>query len=102
MTEVEFFHYASRTLILTDLVENFEPQKLGAVMRLLTRWTGAQDPHGQMPLDMRLTFCRNRGQLRSAIEKMIAWNPERIILAHGRCYETKGADELRRAFRWLL
>ena len=27
MTEVEFFHRESRTLILTDLIENFEPEK---------------------------------------------------------------------------
>jgi hypothetical protein len=25
-----------------------------------------------------------------------------VILAHGRWYERDGADELRRAFRWLL
>jgi hypothetical protein len=33
---------------------------------------------------------------------MIQWNPERIILAHGRRYEKNGVHELRRAFRWLL
>jgi hypothetical protein len=33
---------------------------------------------------------------------MIAWNPERVILAHGRWYERDGAQELRRAFRWVL
>jgi hypothetical protein len=32
---------------------------------------------------------------------MIGWDPARIILAHGRWYERGGADELRRAFRWL-
>src|SRR3546814_10119933 len=29
MTEVEFFHHASRTLVLTDFIENFERDKLG-------------------------------------------------------------------------
>jgi hypothetical protein len=33
---------------------------------------------------------------------MIAWDPERIILAHGRWYERNGTAELKRAFRWLL
>jgi hypothetical protein len=28
LTEVTFFHYASRTLILTDLIENFEPDRV--------------------------------------------------------------------------
>lgn len=102
MTEVEFFHRASRTLILTDLIENFEPHKLGFVTRMLTWLGGVQDPYGAMPRDMRLTFAKHRDALRAAVETMIAWNPERVILAHGRWYETNGAQELRRAFRWLL
>ncbi|MGH6770711.1 MAG: DUF4336 domain-containing protein [Xanthobacteraceae bacterium] len=103
MTEVVFFHRASRTLILTDLIENFEPRKLDSVVtRWLTWLGGVQDPHGSMPRDMRLTFRKHRKELRTAIETMIAWNPERVILAHGRWYQTGGAQELRRAFRWLL
>jgi hypothetical protein len=103
LTEVEFFHYSSRTLILTDLIENFELRKLDSfAMRMLTRLGGVQDPDGQMPRDLRLTFVKRRNELRAAIEKMIQWNPERIILAHGRWYEKDGVKELRRAFRWLL
>jgi Domain of unknown function (DUF4336) len=102
MTEVVFFHRASRTLILADLIENFEPRKLGVVMRWLTRLGGVQDPDGSMPRDLRLTFARHKDQLRAAVETMIEWNPERVILAHGRWHERDGAQELRRAFRWLL
>lgn len=103
MTEVEFLHRASRTLILTDFIENFEPRKIdSAVTRWLTRLGGVQDPDGRMPRDMRLTFAGQRPRLRAAVEQMIAWNPERVIIAHGRWYETNGAAELRRAFRWLL
>src|SRR5690606_5112891 len=87
MTEVEFFHRASRTLILTDLIENFEPRKLSFWMRLLTRLGGVQDPHGSMPRDMRLSFSGNREGLRRAIETMIGWNPQRVVIAHGRWYE---------------
>jgi hypothetical protein len=103
MTEVVFFHRASRTLVLTDLIENFEPSKLpGVFLRLITRLGGVQDPDGQMPRDMRMTYRRQKKALRAAVEKMIGWNPERIILAHGRCYDRDGAAELKRAFRWLL
>jgi hypothetical protein len=103
MTEVEFFHRASRTLVLTDLIENFEPRRLNSfVMPCLTRLAGVQDPDGQMPRDLRLTFAKQRQELRVAVEQMIAWNPQRVILAHGRWYEENGADELRRAFRWVL
>lgn len=103
MTEVEFFHKPSRTLVLTDFVENFEPHKLGSMwMRLVTRLAGVQDPDGQMPRDMRLTYMKRKPALKAAVEKMIAWNPVRIILAHGRWYEENGVNELKRAFRWVL
>lgn len=101
LTEVDFFHRPSRTLIVTDLIENFEAQKLESVLiRWLTRLGSVLDPDGQMPRDMRLTFPRPR--LKAAVETMMSWDPERIILAHGRWYETGGMRELTRAFRWLL
>jgi hypothetical protein len=101
MTEVVFFHRSSRTLILTDLIENFERSKLSLAMRWVTRLGAAQDPDGQMPRDMRISFSKHQDALRAAVRQMIEWNPERIILAHGRWYERDAVQELRRAFRWL-
>ena len=102
MTEVEFFHRPSRTLVLTDLIGNFEAHRLGTWARWLTRLGGVQHPHGSMPRDMRLSFARHRPALRAAVEQMLAWQPERILLAHGRWYPRDGTTELRRAFAWLL
>lgn len=103
MSEADFFHVASRTLVLTDLIENFEAAKLGfRPMRWLARLGGVLDPHGGMPRDMRLTYRRHRPALRAAVERMVGWDPERVILAHGRWYRHDGAAELRRAFGWLL
>jgi hypothetical protein len=103
MTEVEFFHPASRTLVLTDFIENFEPQKVsGWLMRLMTRLGGVADPNGAMPRDMRMTFRNQKPQLKAAIETMIGWDPLRVILAHGRWYDKDGTADLRRAFQWIL
>jgi hypothetical protein len=33
---------------------------------------------------------------------MLEWQPERVILAHGRWYPENGVAELKRAFRWAL
>ena len=99
--EAVFFHRASRTLILTDLIENFEPGKLPRLFRLAGRMAGVLDPDGKAPVDMRQTF-RDRKALRQDVERMIGWAPERVILAHGRWYESAGTEELRRAFRWAL
>lgn len=101
MSEAVFFHRASRTLVLTDLIENFEPGKLSScAMRFLARLGGVEDPDGQMPRDMHLTYPKD--ELRKAVETLIALDPERVIIAHGRWYERDGTAELKRAFRWLL
>jgi hypothetical protein len=103
MTEVVLFHHPSRTLVLTDLIENFEAGRIDSpVMQFLVWAGGVRDPDGGTPRDMRLTFARNSAELKAAVIRMVEWNPERIILAHGRWYERDGSAELRRAFRWIL
>jgi hypothetical protein len=103
LNEVDFFHRASRTLILTDLIENFELDRVKCwALRGLLRLVGAADPNGGAPLDMRWTFRHQRTALRAAVERMLAWEPERVLLAHGRWYPRDAATELRRAFRWVL
>jgi hypothetical protein len=103
LTELDFLHRPSRTLILTDLIENFEPARVRSrLLRWLTQTFGAADPDGKAPFDMQLSFRGHRREVRAAAERLIAWAPERIILAHGRCYEADAVRELRRAFRWAL
>jgi len=103
LTEVDFFHHPSRTLILTDIVENFELSRVrGTVLRWLMKTFGAADPDGKAPFDMQLSFLGYHRNVREAAELMIKWAPERIVIAHGRCYEAQAVAELRRAFRWVL
>lgn len=103
LAEVVFFHRPSRTLILTDLIENFEVKRARAWwLRLILRASGAADPDGKAPIDMQLSFLRRRRSVKAAVETMIAWNPERLIMAHGRWYPRDATAELKRAFRWVL
>jgi hypothetical protein len=101
--EAVFFHRPSRTLILTDLIENFEPPRIRSrPFRWAVRLAGAADPDGRAPVDMRLSFIGRRRALRDAVRRMLAWDPVRVILAHGRWYQADGRDEIARAFRWAL
>jgi hypothetical protein len=100
--EVVFFHRATRTLILTDLIENFEKHKVPWWTRPLLKLGGVCDPHGGMPRDMAASFKRQRPHLKKLVEEMIAWEPEKVILSHGRYYEKDGTKELKRAFQWLF
>ncbi len=99
--EAVFFHRASDTLILTDLIEAFETEKLPVWMRPVVWITGIDDSDGKMPPDMQWTF-RDKTALAEDLERMIGWGPERVILAHGRWYDSNGVAELERAFRRVL
>ncbi len=102
MSEVEFFHKASRTLILTDFIENFERDRLHShALKLLTKLAGLQHPDGKMPIDIYLTAFGRKKILKAAIQTIIGWHPERIVIAHGKWYSENGEAELRRAFRRL-
>ncbi len=101
MTEFAFFHRRSETLVLTDLIENFERARLGPIARGAASLGGVLDPDGKAPWDMRLTFRRRQAEVRESVETMISRHPKRILLAHGRWYDRDGAAELRRAFRWV-
>lgn len=101
-SEAVFFHVPSRTLILTDLIENFELDRITSLWwRLLLRITGPLHPHGTAPPDMRFSFRSRKSALHAALAHMRTWGPERIILAHGKWYPSDGLRELERAFRWV-
>jgi Domain of unknown function (DUF4336) len=101
MTEAVFLHRDSRTLILTDLIENFERGRVhGWLLRLLTRIGGVLDPEGSTPRDLRVTFQRRT--VRGAVQTMLGWAPERVVMAHGRPYLQDGTAELRRALAWAI
>jgi hypothetical protein len=95
--EVVFFHRGSATLILADLIENFERTKLAHGMRALARLGGVLDPDGKTPLDMRMTFT-DRTTARACLQEILAWHPQQVILSHGRWYEHDGEAQVRRAF----
>ncbi|WP_294611413.1 DUF4336 domain-containing protein [uncultured Roseovarius sp.] len=99
--EAVFFHKASRTLILTDLIENIETARIAARFRPFVWLNGIDDTDGKMPPILRWGF-RDKEALADSVEAMIGWAPERIVLAHGRCYLRDGVGELERAFRRLL
>lgn len=100
--EIVFFHKRSRTLILTDTILNLELDKLAQRWRFVTRMTGMYYPRGQIFFGMWLPMLLQRRKTRAAARTFLAWQPERIALAHGRCFESNGSEILRRVFAWAL
>jgi hypothetical protein len=100
--EFVFFHRASKTLILTDTIMNLELDKIAQPWRFATRLTGMYYPRGQLFFGMRLPLLFQKKKSRAAIERVLAWRPERMILSHGRCFESNGTATLQRIFNWVL
>jgi hypothetical protein len=96
--EFVFFHKESRTLIFTDTIINFELDKLAQPWRFATRMTGMCYPHGQIFFGMRLPLLLQKRKSKAAVERIISWQPERIIISHGRCFESNAGAVLRRLF----
>ncbi len=100
-SEAVFFHRGSGTLILTDLIENFEGKNMPLWLHPLLWLGGVLAPKGGMPRDMRASFMGNKTVLRGHIETMLAWAPARVIVSHGAWFEHDGAAALKQAFAWL-
>lgn len=100
--EVVFFHKESHTLILTDLIENFETKRTKSrFWRRIYKLAGVADPDGKTPVDFRMTFTGRKDTARKSLNRILEWKPEKIIIAHGRWYQENGTEEFKRAFRWL-
>ena len=101
MTEVFFFHRASSTCLVGDLIQRHEDESLTTLQRWTMNAGGIFGPDGSTPRDARLTFF-HRARAREAISRALSWAPRRLVIAHGTCAMEDGAAVLRRSFRWLF
>jgi hypothetical protein len=99
--EVIFLHRKSRTLILDDLIQN-HPAVTGHPLRnALFKLAGVAYPQGSVPLDIRLCFI-HRDRARRSLEKLLSWDFDKVIIAHGVCVERNARAFGERAFQWLM
>jgi hypothetical protein len=97
--EVVFLHRASRTLILCDLAFNFGP-RAPAPTRWLMRLIRSYGRFGPTKLDPLL--IRDRAAARESLERILAWDFDRVVIAHGDVLESGGRAALRAGYTWLL
>lgn len=100
MDEVVFFHRASRTTLVTDLVQRLDPRETRGWRGLLMRLDGLVGESGSTPREWRASFW-NRRAGRAARDAALAWNPQRLVVAHGMGVEKDARDVLARALAWL-
>lgn len=97
--EAVFLHVPSRTMIVTDLMQRFEEERVaGPLARFLLRTGGATGPDAGPSIEVRAALLPHRRALRTATARMLAWRPERIVIAHGPCIEEDAVGAIERAF----
>ncbi len=104
LDEIVFFHRKSGTAILADMSENFTEDFLqehwSGWKRYVARLWGIVEGKGYAPLELRLSFVF-RSSLRRARDKVLGWNPTRVIMAHGKWQKRDGRKYLQKAFEWI-
>jgi len=97
--EVAFCHTASRTLVLTDSAFHFDASAPW-LTRCLTRIGGGYARLEASILERLATT--DRSSLGRAMQALLRWDFERVIVAHGTVVETGGKQALTRAYSSFL
>lgn len=98
LNETVFLHRPSRSLIVADVIENFETSPHWPT-RMYLKVCGI---HGKPGLSRGLRpIFRDRRRARRSIDEILSWDFDRILLAHGDIIGTGGKDALRETYTWL-
>jgi hypothetical protein len=100
MEEVVFFHRGANTAIVGDLIQRHSEVTMtgwkGRVMRL----DGLVGDHGSTPREWRASFLQRR-PARAARQKVLDWQAEKLLIAHGDCVQTGATEVIENALRWI-
>jgi hypothetical protein len=96
--EVVFYHRASQTLILTDLCFNLDHSP-NLWQRVMSRIFGTNRGFG--PSFLSRVTTRDRKAARASLRRVLKWDFDRVIVAHGVILHSGGKAALQKAFRWL-
>jgi hypothetical protein len=100
--ELVFFHRASRTVIFTDFVMDFDPLTFSPFSRVTTQWN---QMYRHTPRGVQFGHIFDRATLRSSLKTVRTWEPDHAIVAHSPWLCVDGKEKvaafLDSAFDWL-
>lgn len=97
--EVVFLHRPSRTLIAGDLLFHIDEPE-GLMTRIVLFLVGALR-RPAMSRSWRL-FIKDRARAAQSVREILAWDFDRVVMAHGRPLDTGGKAVVEEQVRWLL
>jgi hypothetical protein len=96
--EIVLHHRATRTLIVTDLAFNIRESD-SLIARMFLRANGVLGRFG--PSRMFRSFIRDRAAARESLDRILAWDFDRVVMSHGVILQSRGRRVLRDAYHWM-
>ncbi|MEM1046113.1 MAG: DUF4336 domain-containing protein [Pseudomonadota bacterium] len=100
LDEVVFLHRPSGTLIITDLIQKHEAAGETWVWRGVKHAAGILGKDGGVPLDIKLSV-RDKAALRLSVDRILGWDFDNLVVAHGHCLQGGAKEAVRQAFDWI-
>jgi Domain of unknown function (DUF4336) len=99
LNEFVFFHSQSHTLILTDTAFHFD-QNFSLRTRLAAKLLGVYEKLTPSPLEK--LAINEKLKVKNSIQKVLHWNFNRVIMAHGSIIENCGNQKLKEGYESFL
>lgn len=99
LNECVFFHQKSRTLILTDTAFHFD-ESFSLTTQLAARLIGSYKKLSPSLLEKFAT--QEKEKVKQSVQKVLAWDFERVIMAHGSIIESDAKRKFREGYEWFL
>lgn len=99
LNECVFFHAESRTLILTDAAVHFD-ESFPALTQFATRVLGGYKRLSPTLLERLATT--EIESVRKSVEKILDWDFDRVIMAHGTVIEKNGKEKFKEGYEIFL
>ena len=115
LNEVVFYHPASKTLILTDTAFNFDGEGCSRsesisnhrvdrtfpwLTQLGAKIMGSYDT--LQPSVLEKLVIEDREKVQASVEKILSWDFQRVIMAHGSIVENDAKNQLKKGYEWFL
>jgi hypothetical protein len=99
LNEYVFFHTASRTLIVTDAAFYFD-ESFPLITQLAARVIGSYKSLSPSLLEQIATTDKKK--IRESVERVLSWDFERVIMAHGTVVERGGKEKFTQGYEQFL
>lgn len=99
LNECVFFHPASRTLILTDTAFHLD-ESFPLLTQFASKVTGGYKQLSPSLLEKIATT--EKESVKRSVEKVLHWDFERVIMAHGSIIERHGKEKFRQGYNNFL